>query len=179
MIFGNGDIAKALKEVEDKLPNVQFLAAGVSNSKERDPLAYERETKLVLSNQFNRLGHLVYFSTLSQYYSKPQTPYTLFKQNMEWLVRDTYRDSTIVRLGNIDWGVNPNTLINFMRNENGAGRAVAIRDEHRFILGKPEFQWWMQRIPRGRYSEMNIPGRMMTVQEIFDEYVVPLVPALA
>ncbi len=157
-IIGNGDIASVLPE----RPGLLFFASGVSNSGETRESEYEREAVL-LGNQ-DRNAHLVYFSSLSIFYKRSR--YVDHKRQMEYFVRSKFDQHTIVRLGNITWGNNPHTLINYLR----AHPEAKILDEYRYIVGKEEFLHWINMIPSWN-CEMNIPGRMMKVVDVVKEYV--------
>lgn len=157
MIVGNGDIASVLTDRE----GWTYFASGVSNSKETSDAAYEREISL-LSAQ-NNATRVVYFSSLAVFYSNSR--YAKHKRAMEALVKKYFWRYTIVRLGNIDWGTNPHTLINYLR----AHPEAEIKDEYRFVVGKDEFLFWMNMLPPWN-AEMNIPGKRMTVQEVKNEY---------
>lgn len=163
MIVGHGDIASAIVDREDLL----FFASGVSNSSETRQSEYQREIDLLLSQDKNQ--HLVYFGSLCIFYSHSR--YALHKKTMEDLVRLHFPKHTIVRMGNIAWGTNPHTLINFFRNQKALGETLNIRDEYRFIiLDKAEFQHWLSMIPTWS-CEMNITGKRMTIKQIVDELV--------
>jgi hypothetical protein len=71
----------------------------------------------------------------------------------------------IVRLGNITWGKNPHTLINYLR----AHPEAKILNEYRFIADEEEFLFWINMIPNFN-CEINIPGKRILVQEVVDEY---------
>jgi len=162
MIIGDGDIAKVLRDREDRL----YFASGVSNSKETRKSEYEREKALLLDQDKHR--HLVYFSSLSIFYT--DTLYAQHKRRMEDLIKKTFRHWTIVRIGNITWGTNPNTIINFMRARHAAGETLEIRDAYRYVVDQEEFLHWINMIPDWN-CEINITGRKMSVQEIVDQYV--------
>lgn len=158
-ILGNGDIASVLPERDDLL----FFASGVSNSQEMDPAAYRRELELLLEQP--RDSHIVYFSSLSVLNGTGM--YIDHKRRMERIVSEqkVFDTSTIVRLGNIAWGTNPHTFINYLREHPEA----PVRDEYRYIVDREEFLYWINLIPAWS-CEMNIPGRRMKVQEAIDEY---------
>lgn len=157
-IVGSGDIASVLPDRDDLL----FFAAGVSNSQETNPYAYAREVSRL--EEQPRGAHIVYFSSLAVFYSN--TRYSQHKQRMEALVRMLFSSYTIIRLGNINWGNNPRTLINYLR----AHPEAEIRDEWRYIVDKDEFLHWINLIPDWD-CEMNITGKRMKVQEVYDEYI--------
>ena len=158
MILGKGDLASVLKDRHDLL----FFACGVSNSQETNEAEYQREIDLLLNQ--SRDSHLVYFSTLAIFYSK--TRYTTHKRVMEEIVKKNFKSYTIIRLGNITWGNNPHTLINYLKDNPQA----ELKDEYRYICEKDEFLHWMSLIPTWS-TEINIPGKRMKVAEIYKEYV--------
>lgn len=158
MIVGSGDIASILTDREDRL----FFASGVSNSQETRKSEYEREKKLLLSQ--DKYRHIVYFSSLSVFYT--DTLYAQHKLRMEKLIKENFKHYTIIRIGNIDWGKNPNTLINYLR----AHPEAEIRDVYRYIVTQEELLYWISLIPEWP-CEMNIVGKRMKVKEIYSEYV--------
>jgi hypothetical protein len=161
-IVGNGDIASVLTD----RPDFTFFASGVSNSACTDETEYEREIDLLLSQPHDT--HLVYFSSLCVFYS--DTRYAQHKGEMEEIVKATFDTWTIIRLGNINWGTNPHTLMNFLRDKKRKGEAVEIQDTHRYIVDRFEFLHWLNMIPPWS-CEMCIPGEMMTVSQIWEELV--------
>lgn len=158
MIVGHGDIASVLTDREDRL----FFASGVSNSQETRKSEYEREKKLLLSQ--DKYRHIVYFSSLSVFYT--DTLYAQHKLRMEKLIKENFKHYTIIRIGNIDWGTNPNTLINYLR----AHPEAEIRDVYRYVIDKEEFLYWVNLIPEWP-CEMNIVGTRMKVIDIWRKYV--------
>lgn len=150
-IIGHGDVASVLIDRED----ITFFASGVSDSKCTNPFQFKREENLL--KEMPRHIHLVYFSTLAIYYN--WNPYVAHKKRMEQMVRDLFQSYTIVRIGNISWGGNPNTLINYLR----AHPEAEIQKTYRHIVDKEEFQYWLGMIPLKQRNEMNVPGRMVWV----------------
>ena len=165
MIIGKGDLAQVLKNtLRAADDNFIFFASGVSNSQEINEWEYRRE-KILLLDQ-NKTKHLVYFSSLSVFYS--DTRYAQHKKQMEQLVKKYFKDHTIIRLGNISWGKNPHTLINHFKNQINNGEALVIQDTYRYITDKQEFLHWIEMIPKWN-CEINIPGRMLKVTQIVEE----------
>lgn len=162
MIIGHGDIASVLKDRENRL----YFASGVSNSREDRESEYQREVNLLLQQDRNR--HIVYFGSLSIFYS--DTRYSVHKRYMEELVKTNFPHYTIVRLGNIVWGTNPHTLINAFRAKAKEREPLEIRDVYRYVVEKDEFLHWIDLIPDWN-CEMNVTGRLMKVSEIVKEYV--------
>ncbi len=156
-VIGDGDIASVLPERDDLL----FFASGVSNSQCKDERAYDREVRLLL-RQDDR-AHIVYFSSLAVMWS--DTRYFQHKRYMETLVRENFPNWTILRLGNIDFGENPNTLINYLR----AHPEAEVKDEWRYICSKDELLHWVERIPAWN-AELNVPGQRMKVKDIREKY---------
>jgi hypothetical protein len=169
MIIGRGDIASAIADVPSlDCPDRIYFASGVSNSQESDAAAYEREAALLMQQDFTK--HLIYFGSLSVFYAN--TRYTQHKRTMEALIRTHFARYTIMRLGIIDWGTNPHTLINYLRAEHKAGRPLRIDNTYRYVLTMGEFHHWLGLIPDWS-CEMNITGTRMTVQQIVNRYVLP------
>ena len=156
-IVGSGDIASVLPDRRDLL----FFASGVSNSQETRESEYQREKDLLLEQ--DRKAHLVYFGSLAIFYADNR--YVHHKLEMESMVKRNFEQNTIVRIGNINWGTNPHTLINYLREHPEA----EIRDEVRYVVGKEEFLHWIGMIPLWN-CEINLPGRKMTIKEIQNEY---------
>lgn len=158
MVIGDGDIASVLPERNDLL----FFASGVSDSRCTDEHEYSREARLLLEQDSR--AHIVYFSSLAVFFS--DTRYTQHKRYMELLVRENFPNWTIMRIGNITWGINPNTLINYLRLHPRA----PIKDEYRYIVDKEEFLYWVDAIPEWN-AEMNVPGRRLKVKQVKEDYV--------
>jgi hypothetical protein len=157
MVVGHGDIGSVLPERDDLL----FFASGVSNSQEIRETAYQREIDLL--HKQDKTQHLVYFGSLAVYHT--DTRYTRHKLRMETIVRNNFPKHTIVRLGNITWGTNPHTLINYFRTHPKA----EVRNEYRYIVDRDEFLHWIGLIPSWS-CEMNITGKRMSIKGIVDEY---------
>lgn len=157
-LVGSGDIASILPKRDDLL----FFASGVSNSQETRESEYQRELSLLLGQSRDR--HLVYFSSLATL--DGTTRYHRHKREMERTVQKEFSLHTIIRIGNITWGSNPNTLINYLR----AHPDAEIKDEYRYIVDESELLYWINLIPKWP-CQINVPGRRMKVQEVVDAYV--------
>lgn len=163
-IVGSGDIASVLQDRPDRI----YFASGVSNSQETRESEYQREIDLLWEQ--DRRKHLVYFGSLSIFYSTSR--YAYHKREMENLVKKCFGNYTIIRMGNIAWGNNPHTLINFIRNKIRNREPFEIQDVYRYVVEKEEFLYWVDLIPPWN-SEMNITGRKMKVRDIVKEYSYP------
>ena len=90
---------------------------------------------------------------------------------MEQLVKENFEHNTIVRLGNITWGDNTHTLINYFKRQREFGVPIEIKHEERYICSIEEFNHWIHLIPTWN-CEINIPGRRMKIVDIVKEFVV-------
>jgi hypothetical protein len=162
MVIGNGDIASVLPDREDFL----YFASGVSNSRETRKSEFDREVNLLKEQGNNR--RLVYFTSLAVL-DRQDTPYFKHKRRMEELVK-TFPKHTIVRIGNIDWGNNPHTIINSLKNDIRDGKTIKIKDEYRFIVEKDEFLFWINKIPDFN-CEITIIGKRMKVIDVLKNYI--------
>jgi len=158
MIVGTGDIASVLPDRDDLL----FFASGVSNSSCTDQKEFDREAQKLFALERTGDIRLVYFSTLSIY--EKNTLYIRHKREMEKVVKEWFPKYCIIRIGNIAWGKNPNTFINYITAKIKAGEPYEIRDEWKYIVTKDEFLHWINLIPNFN-TEMNIPGERMKAQE--------------
>lgn len=158
MIVGHGDIASVLKDRK----NYIFFASGVSNSSETRESEYQREVSLLLKQ--NKKRHLVYFGSLAIFYN-PNTRYARHKKYMEDLVRKNFIHHTIIRMGNITWGKNPHTLINYFKNAIKKREKLKIQDVYRYLIDKKELLHWIKLIPDWN-CEMNLTGKPMKAREI-------------
>ncbi len=160
MIIGRGDIASVLTDRDDFC----FFASGVSNSQEIRESEYQRERNLLLSQDRHR--HLVYMSSLCIFYSNSR--YSIHKRDMESLVREKFKHYAILRLGNITWGNNPHTLLNFLAQKIRNNEPFEIRNVYRYVVSLEEFLYWIDLIPKWN-CEMNIVGTRMKIIDIVDQ----------
>lgn len=167
MIIGKGDIAKILENLDRE--DVTFFASGVSDSKETNEKEFKREEELLKKQPIHT--HLVYISTLSLFYVKEQTPYLIHKKKMEALIKSIFKSYTIVRIGNINWGSNPNTLINYLKSCIKNNKPFAVQQTYRHIIDLDEFLYWMNLIRVGEMEEMNMPGKMVWVPDLVEQLI--------
>jgi hypothetical protein len=160
MIVGKGDIASVLVDKGNRT----YFCSGVSNSRETRESEYQREKDLLLKQ--DKYKRLVYFSSLCVFYNDNR--YTTHKKEMEQLVKENFKNYTIMRLGNIAWGTNPNTLLNFFRNKIKNNEPLEIWDVWRYVICKEEFLYWIEMIPDWN-CEMNIPGVRSKVIDIVND----------
>jgi nucleoside-diphosphate-sugar epimerase len=118
MVIGNGLVAKRFESYNW---NNDFLvfASGVSNSKTKNPEAYNREMKLLDESvrKYNTTP-FVYFSTCSIYDpQEKESAYVHHKLNIEDFIQTRAKQYHIFRISNlVGISSNPNTLLNFFFN---------------------------------------------------------------
>ena len=159
MIIGNGDIASVINDREDLV----IFACGVSDSQCTDEKEFDREANRLL--EIARYKHVVYFSSLSIY--EKDTPYTKHKRYIEKYIKSLFPVYTIIRLGNITWGKNPNTIINYFKDKVSKCEKVELRDEYKYLCTEEELNYWISKIPRFS-TEMNITGERISARKLYD-----------
>lgn len=165
MIIGTGDIAKVLTD----RAGVILFAAGVSNSQCVDEYEYLREKKLIESLSLNT-GCFFYFSSISIFFKTSR--YTKHKQEMEELVRRMYRHHNIIRLGNITWGSNPNTFLNYIKNMKNNNKPYVIKDELKFMIDKHQLNYVIAGLPIDSYGcTISLFGDAVKVEDAIEKYL--------
>jgi len=158
MIIGSGDIASILND----RPGALFFASGVSNSSLNDWDEFKREMNL-LTSQSSKLC-CFYFSSISIY--TKSNGYTEHKQRMEELVRTKFPCYNIIRIGNIDFGTNPNTFLNFLRGQIDRGQRYTLYDEYKYMISKEQLLLITDNLPLNGQNEINIFGQMAKVKDL-------------
>ena len=99
MVVGNGMMAEAFSTFRDN-NRVVIFASGVSNSLEKDPVAFIREKNLLLrTHEENAEKLLVYFGTCSvDDPDRRDTPYVRHKLEMEELLANSAGSWMVLRL---------------------------------------------------------------------------------
>lgn len=114
MVVGNGLIAKSFSIFRED-NNIIIFASGVSNSKSTEISDFERERKLILSQDKNK--KIIYFSTYSISDDSLRNEYIRHKINMESLVENNFEDWLILRLPTVvGYGGNDNNFFNYISN---------------------------------------------------------------
>lgn len=160
MIIGSGDIAKVITDRNE----FTFFCSGVSNSLETRASEFKRERDLLLTTHRNNT--LVYFSTLSIYFK--DSPYTAHKRAMEALIQKTFPSYIILRLGNITWGNNPNTFINYFKKQLKAGKKIKTTNDLKYLLTKQEFTYHIENLRPNSKMTINIMGIPMTPKQVLN-----------
>lgn len=160
-IIGRGNIAQVIPDREGFV----FYANGCSNRKPLTNLSAEKEFHEIVT-QFEKIDNemFVYISGLNIYYKDGdgRKEYTEHKIKMENLVKDNFKNYCIFRIGSITWGDNPNTLINFLK-QNPHAEAKPV---YRYLHTKEELRHWLDMIPRTGKHEMNVTGQRFYVPEL-------------
>lgn len=163
MIIGHGDIGSVLKDREGAL----FFASGISNSNYVGEAEFARERDTFIDNANTARSQGIkccfYFSTMSIVHKN--TRYTRHKELMERLVRYSFENYNIIRIGNIDWGTNPNTFINFIRNKKAKGEPVEIRDEWKYLISKEQLLLLTDNLPLTGKNEISVFGECKKVSD--------------
>lgn len=161
MIVGKGDIATALND----RPGALIFASGVSNSNCIDEMEFNREQDLFYIHAIASLSYGItccfYFSTLS--ISFKANRYTQHKLAMEELVKHYFPNYNIIRIGNITWGSNPNTFINYIRDKKAKGEPVEIRDEWKYLISKEQLLLLTDNLPLTGKNEISVFGKCKKV----------------
>src|SRR5258708_6696896 len=113
----------------------------------------------------DREGFIFFASGVSNSQEKRLSEY---KKEQEKLIKEWFEHYTIVRVGNINWGNNPHTLINYFKNAMKNGDLYHVESVYRHIIDKEEFLYWMELIPEWN-CEMNIPGEKVWVPDLVKE----------
>ena len=115
MVIGNGLVASKFASYKNDDRFVVF-ASGVSNSKNTDQAAYQRETDLLQTTiKMHADKTLVYFSTCSiNDPAEADSPYVVHKKKIEELIQEDVRSYYIFRVSNLAGkSANQNTILNF------------------------------------------------------------------
>jgi len=162
MIVGKGDIASVLNDREGTI----FFASGVSNSNEIRDSEFMREIELL--DKQDRTTCLFYFSSISvdDIQKVGSNKYLQHKLRMELLVKSNFENYNIIRIGNITWGSNPNTFINYIKNKKSKGESVQIKDEYKYIIDKDQLVMLTDNLPLVGQNTICVFGRMAKVAEL-------------
>jgi hypothetical protein len=161
MIVGKGDIASILNDREGAI----FFASGVSKSTETNESEFWREIELL--DKQDKTKCLFYFSSITlDDMSKIGNQYLAHKRKMELLVKSNFKNYNIIRIGNISWGSNPNTFINYIQNKIKNGEPVEIKDEFKYLINKEQLLLLTDNLPLVGQNTISVFGRMAKVNEL-------------
>jgi hypothetical protein len=162
MIVGNGDIGSVLNDREGAV----FFVSGVSNSNEIRESEFMREIELL--DKQDRTKCLFYFSSISvdDIQKVSSNKYLQHKLRMEMLIKSNFENYNIIRIGNITWGINPNTFINYIKNKKSKGEPVQIKDEYKYIIDRDQLVMLTDNLPLVGQNTLCVFGRMAKVSEL-------------
>jgi hypothetical protein len=161
MIVGKGDIASILNDREGAI----FFASGVSKSTETNESEFWREIELL--DKQDKTKCLFYFSSITlDDMSKIGNQYLAHKRKMELIVKSNFKNYNIIRIGNISWGSNPNTFINYIKNKIKNGEPVEIKDEFKYLIDKEQLLLLTDNLPLVGQNTISVFGRMAKVNEL-------------
>jgi hypothetical protein len=163
MIIGNGDVASVIKDREGAI----FFASGVSNSNEIRDEEYNREKNLLLMQDTTKC--IFYFSSITlDFIDKVKSNrYLQHKKEMEDLIKETFENYNIIRIGNISWGNNPNTFLNFIKTKLKNNEPVDIRyGELKYMLDKEQMLLITNNLPLSGKNQISIFGRVAKIEDL-------------
>lgn len=159
MIIGSGSLSKLIQDREGAI----FFCSGVGNSQSALDEEFKREADMLFS--LHTLPHACVFYFSSILAGIKCSPYYNHKCAMETMVKDSFENYNIVRLGNIWECTNPNTFINAIRAKDQAGECVEMRDEYKYMISADQLNMVLQGLPLTGKNEISIFSEMLTVQE--------------
>jgi hypothetical protein len=160
MIIGRGDIASILNDREGAI----FFASGVSKSTETKESEFKREIELL--DKQDKTKCLFYFSTIALDDLSKNNEYHNHKRKMESLIKSNFKNYNIIRIGNITWGSNPNTFINYIKNKKSKGEPVEIKDEYKYVIDKEQLLLLTDNLPLTGQNTICVFGKMAKVAEL-------------
>lgn len=162
MVIGKGDIASILNDRDGAI----FFASGVSNSNETRESEFIREIELL--DKQDKTKCLFYFSSISLDDNKKvgNNRYLQHKLQMEMLIKSNFKNYNIIRIGNITWGDNPNTFINYIKNKKSKGEPVQIKDEYKYIIDKQQLIMLTDNLPLIGQNTICVFSKMAKVAEL-------------
>jgi hypothetical protein len=160
MIVGRGDIASVLNDRDGAI----FFVSGVSNSNETRESEFMREIELL--DKQDKTKCLFYLSSITVDDMSKNSQYLQHKRRMEILIKSNFENYNIIRIGNITWGSNPNTFINYIKNKKNKGEPVEIKDEYKYVIDKEQLVLLTDNLPLTGQNTICVFGRMAKVAEL-------------
>ena len=160
MIVGRGDIASVLNDRDGAI----FFVSGVSNSNETRESEFMREIELL--DKQDKTKCIFYFSSITLDDITKNSDYLAHKRKMELFIKSNFENYNIIRIGNITWGNNPNTFINYIKNKIKKGEPVEIKDEFKYLIDKEQLLLLTDNLPLTGQNTISVFGRMAKVAEL-------------
>jgi len=85
---------------------------------------------------------------------------------MEQVVRSNFNNYNILRIGNISWGKNPKTFLNFLRAKRNANEPYELLDEYRYLITEEELLLLTNNLPLKGQNEICIFGKMAKPKDL-------------
>lgn len=162
MIIGRGDIASILNDRE----GVIFFVSGVSNSLEKRESEYEREYKLLSEQDKTKCIFYISSITIDNKEKFEISRYLQHKKQMEDYIKSSFKNYNIIRIGNIAWGSNPNTFLNYIKSKVKNNEPFFISDEYKFMINEKQLLSLTDNLPINSQNQISIFGQMVKVKDL-------------
>jgi len=162
MIVGRGDIASILNDRE----GVIFFVSGVSNSLEKRESEYEREYKLLSEQDKTKCIFYISSITIDNKEKFEMSRYLQHKKQMEDYIKSSFKNYNIIRIGNIIWGSNPNTFLNYIKNKVKNNESFFISDEYKFMISEKQLLSLTDNLPINSQNQISVFGQMVKVKDL-------------
>jgi hypothetical protein len=162
MIVGRGDIASILNDRE----GVIFFVSGVSNSLEKCESEYEREHKLLSEQDKTKCIFYISSITIDNKEKFEISRYLQHKKQMEDYIKSNFKNYNIIRIGNILWGNNPNTFLNYIKSKVKNNELFFISDEYKFMISEKQLLSLTDNLPIDSQNQISVFGQMVKVKDL-------------
>jgi hypothetical protein len=162
MIVGKGDIASILNDRE----GVIFFVSGVSNSSEKRESEYKREYKLLSEQDKTQCIFYISSITIDNKEKFEISRYLQHKKQMEDYIKNNFKNYNIIRIGNIAWGNNPNTFLNYIKNKVKNNESFFLSDEYKFMINKEQLLCLTDNLPIDSQNQISVFGQMVKVKDL-------------
>lgn len=162
MIIGRGDIASILNDREGAI----FFVSGVSNSLEKRESEYEREYKLLSEQDKTKCIFYISSITIDNKEKFEISRYLQHKKQMEDYIKSSFKNYNIIRIGNISWGSNPNTFLNYIKSKVKNNESFFISDEYKFMISEKQLLSLTDNLPIDSQNQISVFGQMVKVKDL-------------
>lgn len=162
MIIGRGDIASILNDRE----GVIFFVSGVSNSLEKRESEYKREYKLLSEQDKTKCIFYISSITIDNKEKFEISRYLQHKKQMEDYIKSNFKNYNIIRIGNIAWGSNPNTFLNYIKNKVKNNESFFLSDEYKFMINEKQLLSLTDNLPIDSQNQISVFGQMIKVKDL-------------
>ena len=80
--------------------------------------------------------------------------------------KKNFQNYNIIRIGNITWGTNPNTFINYIKNKIKNKEDVEIKDEYKYMIDKEQLTLLTNNLPLIGQNQISVFGKMAKVKDL-------------